>query len=162
MLADRTEHPEPSETMPTPGASVRTRAVTRHSGGAASVGALAMGAVVLGALTVGTIAMRRTRILSDRAEYPEASETTPTPGASVRTRAVTRHSGGAASLGALAMGAMALGAMAVGTNAIGYLAIGNLALKRGRARELHIGWLQIDELMIGRIVRHDDAEGARG
>jgi hypothetical protein len=28
MLADRTEHPEPSETMPTPGASVRTRAVT--------------------------------------------------------------------------------------------------------------------------------------
>ena len=26
MLADRTEHPEPSETMPTPGASVRTRA----------------------------------------------------------------------------------------------------------------------------------------
>jgi hypothetical protein len=86
----------------------------------------------------------------------------PTPGASVRTRAVTRHSGGAASLGALAMGAMALGAMAVGTIAIGRLAIGNLALKRGRARELHIGCLQIDELMIGRIVRHDDAGGARG
>ena len=101
-----------------------------------------MGAVVLGALTVGTIAMRRTRILSDRAEYPEASETTPTPVAPVRTRAVTRHSGGAASLGALAMGAMALGAMAVGTIAIGYLAIGNLALKRERARQLHIGWLQ--------------------
>ena len=40
------------------------------------------------------------------------------------------------------MGAMALGAMAVGTIAIGYLAIGNLALKRGRARQLHIGWLQ--------------------
>jgi hypothetical protein len=73
MLADRTEHPEPSVTMPTPGASVRTRAVTRHSGGAASVGALAMGAVVLGALTVGPIAMRRTRILSDRAEHPEPS-----------------------------------------------------------------------------------------
>jgi hypothetical protein len=32
----------------------------------------------------------------------------PTPVVSVRTRAVTRHSGGAASLGALAMGAMAL------------------------------------------------------
>jgi hypothetical protein len=31
------------------------------------------GAVVLGALTVGAIAMRRTRILSDRAEHPEAS-----------------------------------------------------------------------------------------
>src|ERR1700730_407190 len=89
MLADRTEHPEPSETMPTPGASVRTRAVTRHSGGAASVGALAMGAVVLGALTAGTIAMRRTRILSDRAEHPEPSKTTPTPVAPVRTRAVS-------------------------------------------------------------------------
>jgi hypothetical protein len=153
-------NPEPSETTPRPGAAVRTRAVTRHSGGAASVGALAMGAVVLGALTVGTIAMRRTRILSDRAEHPEP--TTPTPVVSVRTRAVTRHSGGAASLGALAMGAMALGAMAVGTIAIRRLAIGNLALKRGRARELHIGWLQIDELMIGRIVRHDDAGGGRG
>ena len=52
--------------------------------------------------------------------------------------------------------------MTLGAMAVGYLAIGNLALKRGRARELHIGWLQIDELMIGRIVRHDDAEGARG
>jgi hypothetical protein len=31
------------------------------------------GAVVLGALTVGAIAMRRTRILSDRAEHPEPS-----------------------------------------------------------------------------------------
>jgi hypothetical protein len=48
MLGDRTEHPEPSETMPTPGASVRTRAVTRHSGGAASLGALAVDAVALG------------------------------------------------------------------------------------------------------------------
>jgi hypothetical protein len=62
-----------------------------------------------------------------------------------------------ASLGVLAMGAMALGAMAVGR-----LAIGNLALKRGRARELHIGRLQIDEVMIGRIVRHDGAGGGRG
>ena len=74
-------------------------------------------------------------MVADRAEHPEPSETMPTPGAAVRTRAVTRHSGGAASLGALAMGAMALGAMAVGTIAIGRLAIGNLALKRGRARE---------------------------
>jgi hypothetical protein len=31
------------------------------------------GTVVLGALTVGAIAMRRTRILSDRAEHPEPS-----------------------------------------------------------------------------------------
>ena len=89
MLADRAEHPEPSETMPTTGAPVRTRAVTQPSGGAAPLVALAMGAVVLGALTAGTIAMRRTRILSDRAEYPEASETTPTPVAPVRTRAVS-------------------------------------------------------------------------
>ena len=59
MLGDRTEHPEPSETVPTPGASVRTCAVTRHSGGAASLGALAMGAVVLGALTVGAVAIGR-------------------------------------------------------------------------------------------------------
>src|SRR5580704_5494544 len=92
MPADRTEHPEPSETMPTPGASVRTRAVTRHSGGAASVGALAMGAVVLGALTAGTIAMRRTRILSDRAEYPEPSKTTPCrPGADACGHAALRR-----------------------------------------------------------------------
>jgi hypothetical protein len=162
MLADRAEHPELGETTPRPGAAVRTRAVTQHSGAAASLGALAMGAVVLGALTVGTIAMRRTRILSDRAEHPEPSETTLMPGAPGRTRAVTRHSGGADSLGALAMVAMALGAMAVGAVAIGRLAIGSLALKRGRARELHIGRLRIDELMIGRIVWHDDAGGERG
>jgi hypothetical protein len=69
---------------------------------------------------------------------------------------------GDSAIATLAMGAMALGAMAVGTIAIGRLAIGNLVLKRGRARELHIGRMQIDELMIGRIVRRDDAGGARG
>ena len=97
MLADSAEHPEPSETTPTPGAAVRTRAVTQHSGGAASVGALAMGAVVLAALTVGAIAMRRTRVLSDRAEHPEPSETTPVLAAPTRTRAVMRrrYTGGA-------------------------------------------------------------------
>jgi hypothetical protein len=94
MLADSAEHPEPSETTPTPGAAVRTRAVTRHSGGAASVGALAMGAVVLAALTVGAIAMRRTAVLSDRAEHPQPSETTPVLAAPTRTRAVMRHTGG--------------------------------------------------------------------
>jgi hypothetical protein len=55
-----------------------------------------------------------------------------------------------------------LGALAVGTVAIGRLAIGSLALKGGRDRELHIGRLQSDELMIGRIVRRDDAGGGRG
>jgi hypothetical protein len=130
MLVDLAENPEPNETTPTPRVPVRTRAATQHSGGAASLGALAMGAVVLGALTVDTIAMPRTRILSDRAEHPEPSGTTPTPGAPGRTRAVTQHSGGAASPEALVMGAMALGAMAVGAVALGRLAIGNLALNR--------------------------------
>ena len=95
-------------------------------------------------------------MLADRAEHPEPGETTPTPGAPARTRAVTPHFGGAASHGALAMGAMALGAIAIGR-----LAIGSLALKRGRACELHIGRLRIDELMIGRIVRHDEAGACR-
>jgi uncharacterized membrane protein len=104
----------------------------------------------------------RRLMLADSAEHPEPSETTPVLAAPTRTRAVMQHAGGAATLGALAMGAMALGAMAVGTVAVGRLAIGSLALKRGRARDLHIGRLQIDELMIGRIVRHDDNGRRRG
>ena len=48
MLGDRTEHPEPSETMLTPGASVRTRGSRGTLAAPFHWGRFAMGTVALG------------------------------------------------------------------------------------------------------------------
>jgi len=55
---------------------------------------------------------------------------------------------GASSIGATAVGAMALGAFAVGAIAVGALAIGRLAIRRAVIKDLKIGTLTVDRLII--------------
>lgn len=50
-----------------------------------------------------------------------------------------------------ALGALALGALATGAFAVGVLAVGRLFVKRAK-----FGRVEIDELVVGRIVRKSD------
>jgi hypothetical protein len=53
--------------------------------------------------------------------------------------------------GAAAVGALALGALAVGALAIGALAIGRLSVRRADMRKLHLGAVEIDDLVVHRL-----------
>jgi len=69
--------------------------------------------------------------------------------AGTRWRAVATR---AASLGAVAVGAAAIGSVAIGALALGRVAIGSLRLRRGSARALAAGRVDIDRLRIGELV----------
>jgi hypothetical protein len=59
MLGDRTEHPEPSETMPMPGASVRTRGSRGTLAPPLHWGRVAMDARGPRVMAVGAVAIGR-------------------------------------------------------------------------------------------------------
>ena len=54
------------------------------------------------------------------------------------------------SVGALSIGAFATGALAMGAVAVGALAVGRLNIGRSTIKDLHVGKLQVDDLVIGR------------
>jgi hypothetical protein len=57
----------------------------------------------------------------------------------------------AMSVGALAVGSFAIGALAVGALAIGALAIGRLSVRRATAQKVHLGEVEIDDLIVRRL-----------
>ena len=54
------------------------------------------------------------------------------------------------SVGALSIGAFATGALAMGAVAVGALAVGRLNIGHSTIKDLHVGKLQVDDLVIGR------------
>lgn len=100
----------------------------------------------------------------DRARsLPAVRSTRPLVKAERPNRLVTYRTGalaiGAAATGALAIGALAIGALAIGRLSIGRSAIGDLLLRRGRARQVDIQALVIEELIVGRLTVREFLRG---
>ena len=57
----------------------------------------------------------------------------------------------AVSVGALAVSSFAIVALAIGALAIGALAIGRLSVRRATAQKVHLGEVEIDDLIVRRL-----------
>jgi hypothetical protein len=66
---------------------------------------------------------------------------------------------GAVATGALAVGALAIGALTIGRLSIGRSAIGDLLLRRGRAGQLEMEAVVIEELIVGRLTVREFLRG---